>query len=117
MATRPNEIVPGEIACGGMESRLPRRFACDRASGRARGMVFPHGTGRDRLRAIDASMPTGPQSWDVIVVGAGIYGLPVGYFLARDGARVLVLEDNTIPGEGITVNTGGIIRLAYSDLD
>jgi glycine/D-amino acid oxidase-like deaminating enzyme len=61
-------------------------------------------------------VPAGP--WDVIVVGAGIYGLPVAFYLARHGrARVLVVEDNAIPGECITVNTGGIIRIAYSDLD
>jgi len=64
----------------------------------------------------DARVPAGP--WDVIVVGAGIYGLPTAYFLARHHqARVLVVEDNAIPGECITVNTGGIIRIAYSDLD
>ena len=58
------------------------------------------------------------EVWDVIVVGAGIYGLPAAYFLAqRHRARVLVVEDNGIPGECITVNTGGIIRIAYSDLD
>ena len=52
------------------------------------------------------------------MVGAGIYGLPVAFYLARHGrARVLVVEDNAIPGECITVNTGGIIRIAYSDLD
>src|SRR5262244_3222995 len=63
----------------------------------------------------DARVPAGP--WDVIVVGAGIYGLPVAFFLARRGVRVLVLEDNAIPGECITVNTGGIIRISYSNLD
>ncbi|MBI3826873.1 MAG: FAD-binding oxidoreductase [Candidatus Rokubacteria bacterium] len=64
----------------------------------------------------DARLPAG--RWDVLVVGAGIYGLPVAFFLARHHrARVLVIEDNTIPGECITVNTGGIIRIAYSDLD
>src|SRR5262249_35159767 len=63
----------------------------------------------------DARVPSGP--WDVIVVGAGIYGLPVSFFLARRGVRVLVLEDNAIPGECITVNTGGIIRISYSNLE
>ena len=62
-----------------------------------------------------ARVPSGP--WDVIVVGAGIYGLPVAFFLARRGVRVLVLEDNAIPGECITVNTGGIIRISYSNLE
>jgi glycine/D-amino acid oxidase-like deaminating enzyme len=60
----------------------------------------------------------GERHWDAVVVGAGIFGLPAAYFLAaRHGARVLVIEDNAIPGECITVNTGGIIRIAYSDLD
>jgi len=64
----------------------------------------------------DARVPPGP--WDVIVVGAGIYGLPAAFFLARHHrARVLVVEDNTIPGECITVATGGIVRIAYSNLD
>jgi glycine/D-amino acid oxidase-like deaminating enzyme len=64
----------------------------------------------------EARIPAGP--WDVIVVGAGIYGLPAAFYLARHHrARVLVVEDNTVPGECITVNTGGIIRIAYSDLD
>ena len=68
------------------------------------------------LQGPAARVPAGP--WDVVVVGAGIYGLPTAYFLARRlHARVLVLEDNAIPGECITVNTGGIIRIAYSDLD
>ncbi len=63
------------------------------------------------FQGADARVPPGP--WDVIVVGAGIYGLPAAYFLARQQrARVLVLEDNAIRGECITVNTGGIRRRA-----
>ena len=50
----------------------------------------------------DARVPPGP--WDVIVVGAGIYGLPTAFYLARhQEARVLVVNDNTIPGDCITV--------------
>jgi glycine/D-amino acid oxidase-like deaminating enzyme len=80
-----------------MTSRPGRAVEC------ARGIVVTDTDRRDPL--------------DVLVVGAGIYGLPTAYFLASRGARVLVVEDNTIPGECITVNTGGIVRLAYSDLD
>jgi glycine/D-amino acid oxidase-like deaminating enzyme len=44
----------------------------------------------------EARIPAGP--WDVIVVGAGIYGLPVAFYLARHGrARVLVVEDRNTP--------------------
>src|SRR5262245_8116606 len=67
------------------------------------------------FQGLDALLPSGP--WYFIVVGAGIYGLPVAFFLARRGVRVLVLEDNAIPGECITVNTGGIIRISYSNLE
>jgi glycine/D-amino acid oxidase-like deaminating enzyme len=64
----------------------------------------------------DARVPE--RVYDYLIVGAGIYGLPLAFFLAdrHGGARqVLVVEDNTIPGECITVNTGGIIRACYSD--
>lgn len=72
--------------------------------------------GEQVLSGREARLPRGP--WDAIIVGAGIFGLPTAFFLAsRHRARVLVVEDNTIPGECITVNTGGIIRVAYSHLD
>ena len=40
----------------------------------------------------DARLPALP--WDAVVVGAGIYGLPAAYFLAKhQRAHVLVVED------------------------
>ena len=59
------------------------------------------------------------DSYDYVIIGAGVYGLCLGYFLRRlmPEARVLVAEDNAIPGECITVNTGGIIRSCYSSPD
>lgn len=57
--------------------------------------------------------------YDFGIVGAGIYGLPLAYFLARGfpDARVLLLEDNGVPGQCITVNTGGVIRACYANPD
>lgn len=76
----------------------------------------------DRARGVaiaGSREPLPSQAYDYIVIGAGIYGLPLAYFLRRllPGSRVLVLEDNTIPGDCITVNTGGIIRACYSNVD
>lgn len=36
---------------------------------------------------------------DVVVVGAGIVGCATAYFLARRGARVVVVERGSVPGE------------------
>lgn len=63
----------------------------------------------------DAQIPD--LVYDYGIVGAGIFGLALACFLAREGKRVIVLEENTIPGEGITVNTSGILRTCYSDPD
>lgn len=75
---------------------------------RRRG-TYVEGSG-DRLPA---------DTYDYVIVGAGVYGLCLGYFLRRliPEASVLVAEDNTIPGECITINTGGIIRSCYSNPD
>ena len=57
------------------------------------------------------------KTYDLVTIGGGLAGAAIARTMAVAGARVLVLEDNAIPGEGITVNTGGIIRVAYSNLD
>ena len=43
---------------------------------------------------------------DVVVVGAGIVGCATAYFLARRGARVVVVERGTVPGEQSRKNWG-----------
>jgi putative flavoprotein involved in K+ transport len=38
------------------------------------------------------TMQEPPQSYDVVVIGAGQAGLAIGYFLAREGKRFVILE-------------------------
>ena len=49
---------------------------------------------------------------DVAVVGAGIVGLFCGYFLARRGLKVVVLE-RTMPGSGSSTRNGGGVRSQF----
>jgi glycine/D-amino acid oxidase-like deaminating enzyme len=50
--------------------------------------------------------PTMERDADVVVVGAGIVGCAAAYFLARRGARVIVVERGPVPGEQSRKNWG-----------
>lgn len=52
-----------------------------------------------------------PGGFDVIVVGAGIHGCSTALFLARGGARVLVLEKDHCARHASGVNAGGVRQL------
>ncbi|MBP6482936.1 MAG: FAD-binding oxidoreductase, partial [Pseudomonadales bacterium] len=57
------------------------------------------------------------QSYDAIVIGAGVIGSSVACHLARFGARnVLVLERLQI-GAGTTTQSSGILRTHYSVIE
>lgn len=53
----------------------------------------------------------GSRGADVIVVGAGIHGCSTALFLARRGARVLVLEKDHCARHASGVNAGGVRQL------
>lgn len=59
--------------------------------------------------------------YDVVVVGGGIVGASVAFHLARAGAAsVLVCEQDTPPGRGATLRSGGLLRqhhTARADID
>ena len=52
------------------------------------------------------------ETADVIVVGAGVQGASLAFHLARRGARVLVLERETV-GAGATGRSSGFVRMHY----
>ena len=55
---------------------------------------------------------------DVIIVGAGVMGCAAAYQLARDGARVLLLDQFDVGhGQGSSHGPSRIIRLAYDSAD
>lgn len=52
-------------------------------------------------------------TWDVIVVGAGMAGASVGWHLAQDGQRVLVLERESQPGYHTTGRSAALFEEHY----
>lgn len=52
------------------------------------------------------------ETADVIVVGAGVQGASLAFHLSRRGARVLVLERETI-ASGATGRSSGLVRMHY----
>ncbi|MFT4102417.1 MAG: FAD-binding oxidoreductase, partial [Burkholderiaceae bacterium] len=57
------------------------------------------------------------ESFDAIIIGAGVIGSSVAYHLARLGCpRVLVVERDTI-GAGTTSQSSGILRTHYSVIE
>jgi len=53
--------------------------------------------------------------FDVIVIGAGSVGNPAAYFLAREGLRVLVLDELASSGQGQNKAAIGGVRATHSD--
>lgn len=58
-----------------------------------------------------------PDSYDAIVIGAGIIGAAVGLELARAGRRVLNVDRLPAAGYGSTGSSCAIIRVHYSTVD
>src|SRR5512145_522177 len=58
-----------------------------------------------------------PREADVVVVGAGIVGCSTAYYLARRGARVVVLERSPVPGEQSRKNWGFVRQQGRDPLE
>ena len=49
-----------------------------------------------------------PEAVDVVVIGAGVVGVPTAYFLAKNGVSVLVCEKGRVAGEQSSRNWGWV---------
>jgi sarcosine oxidase subunit beta len=57
------------------------------------------------------------QSYDAIVIGAGVIGSSVAYHLARLGARQVLVLDRLQIGAGTSTQSSGILRTHYSVIE
>ena len=57
------------------------------------------------------------QSYDAVIIGAGIIGAAIGYELAKRGRKTLNVDMLPTAGYGSTSNSCAIIRVYYSTLD
>jgi sarcosine oxidase subunit beta len=57
------------------------------------------------------------DSYDAIVIGAGVIGSSVAYHLAHFGARKVLVLDRTQIGAGTTSQSSGILRTHYSVIE
>ncbi len=55
------------------------------------------------------------QSFDTIVVGAGLAGMATFYALAKSGQAVLLIEGSDRPGMGASFANGGLLTSSMSD--
>lgn len=57
------------------------------------------------------------ESFDIIVIGAGVIGTSVAYHLAQQGAKRILVLDRTQIGAGTTSQSSGILRTHYSVIE
>lgn len=55
------------------------------------------------------------KDYDVIIIGSGSVGTPTAYFLAKEGLRVLVLDELASSGQGQNKAAIGGVRATHSD--
>jgi len=58
-----------------------------------------------------------PETYDAIVIGAGIIGCAIAYEMAKSKKKVLCIDRNVTAGAGSTTNSCAIIRTHYSTLN
>lgn len=53
---------------------------------------------KNRVKTSNDNSGKSPEKWDTVIVGSGVGGLAAAICLAREGQKVLVLEQHEVPG-------------------
>ena len=54
------------------------------------------------------------DSFDAVIIGAGVFGSGIAYELSRRGLATCNVDMNGAPGHGSTSSSGAILRFNYS---
>lgn len=57
------------------------------------------------------------QTYDAVIIGAGIMGCSIAYELSKKGWKTLTIDKLAASGHGSTANTCAVIRVHYSTID
>ena len=57
------------------------------------------------------------QTYDAIIIGAGVIGSAIGFELAKKGYKTVNIDRNPTSGYGSTAASCAIIRVHYSTFD
>ena len=78
-------------------------------------VALPYATNKSGRSAVTSQMRSLPDKADIVVVGAGVVGASIGYQLAANSSRRVVVVDARPPVGGVSGRTFGQVRQHYSN--
>lgn len=117
LSTTPVEVLPGEIVEAqslGVDLISGATITCAAIKGAVKDAVIQAGGDADALKEVPVVKPEAKDETldaDVVIAGAGVAGLAAGIEAANNGAKVIIVEKQGIPG-GATTRSGGKLLAA-----
>lgn len=117
LSTTPVEVLPGEIVEAqslGVDLISGATITCAAIKGAVKDAVVQAGGDADVLKDVPVVKPEAKDETldaDVVIAGAGVAGLAAGIEAANNGAKVVIVEKQGIPG-GATTRSGGKLLAA-----
>lgn len=117
LSTTPVEVLPGEIMEAqslGVDLISGATITCAAIKGAVKDAVTQAGGDADALKEVPVVKPEAKDEAldaDVVIAGAGVAGLAAGIEAANNGAKVVIVEKQGIPG-GATTRSGGKLLAA-----